>query len=228
MEYGFERQFLDFHYRSKHPYLIDFSNHAFYNKRLRPMKNVEDYNPIKFYQVDGTYSGQSNEAEANFVIQILENNINRFSNGEYPSVGVATFNITQRNLIISKISERKRFEKYSSFNQKILELEEKGFFVKNLENIQGDERDVIILSTTYGVNNENKFYKRFGQLNFKKGYRLLNVIITRAKYKVYMCTSIPQEEFLYREMLEVEGSNNRSAVFLHICILQAVGDSDGI
>ena len=55
MEYGFERQFLDFHYRSKHPYLIDFSNHAFYNKRLRPMKNVEDYNQIKYYQVDGNY-----------------------------------------------------------------------------------------------------------------------------------------------------------------------------
>lgn len=228
MEYGFEKQFLDFHYRSKHPFLIDFSNHAFYNKRLKPMKNVEDYNPIKFFQVNGTYSGQSNEAEANFVIQILENNINRFSNGEYPSVGVATFNITQRNLILSKINERKRFEKYSSFNQKILELEENGFFVKNLENIQGDERDIIILSTTYGVNHENKFYRRFGQLNFKKGYRLLNVIITRAKYKVYMCTSIPQEEFLnYKEMLEVEGSNNRSAVFFaYIAYCKAVSESD--
>lgn len=228
MEYGFEKQFLDFHYRSKHPYLIDFSNHAFYNKRLKPMKNLEDYNPIKFFQVNGTYSGQSNEAEANFVIQIIENNINRFSNGEYPSVGVATFNINQRNLILSKINERKRFEKYSSFNQKILELEENGFFVKNLENIQGDERDIIILSTTYGVNQENKFHKRFGQLNYKKGYRLLNVIITRAKYKVYMCTSIPQEEFLnYKEMLEFEGSNNRSAVFYaYIAYCKAVSESD--
>tara|TARA_B100000963_G_C22632381_1_gene675659 strand:- start:321 stop:4367 length:4047 start_codon:yes stop_codon:yes gene_type:complete len=228
MEYGFEKRFLDFHYRSKHPFLIDFSNHAFYNKRLKPMKNVEDYNPIKFFQVDGTYSGQSNESEANFVIEIIDKNINQFPDGEYPSVGVATFNITQRNLILSKINDRKRFEKFNSFNKKIIELEKKGFFVKNLENIQGDERDIIILSTTYGVNDENKFYKRFGQLNFKKGYRLLNVIITRAKYKIYMCTSIPQKEYLnYGQMLEVEGSNNRSAVFYaYIAYCKAVSESN--
>ena len=78
----------------------------------------------------------------------------------------------------------------------MMELETTGFFVKNLENIQGDERDVIILSTAYGNNNEGRFIQRFGPLNHAKGYRLLNVIVTRAKYKVYVCTSIPETVIL--------------------------------
>ena len=149
-ELKFNKRFLDFHYRSKHPYLIDFSNHAFYNQRLIPLPNNFEYTPIKHIQVNGTYSDHSNESEADAVLSILENNINKLPNGKYPSVGIATFNIAQRNLIKSRILERRKFEKYKEFNDKILELEEQGLFVKNLENIQGDERDVIILSTTYG------------------------------------------------------------------------------
>lgn len=213
-ELKFNKRFLDFHYRSKHPYLIDFSNYAFYNQRLIPLPNNFDYTPIKHIQVNGTYSDHSNEKEADAVLSILENNINKLPNGKYPSVGIATFNIAQRNLIKSRILERRKFEKYQEFNDKILELEEEGLFVKNLENIQGDERDVIILSTTYGVNQDGKFNQRFGPINHQKGYKLLNVIITRAKYKVYLCTSIPEKVYLdYKSYLVTEGSNNRRAVF---------------
>ena len=87
-------------------------------------------------------------------------------------------------------------------------------FIKNLENIQGDERDVIILSTTYGINADGKFAQRFGPMNHAKGYKLLNVIITRAKYKLYVCTSIPEEAFLsYKDLLLAGGGNNRRGVF---------------
>lgn len=227
-ELNFEKKHLDFHYRSRHPYLIDFSNHAFYNQRLKPLPNEFDYKPISYIPVNGTYSENSNDAEAETILSILDKNISRYPNGSYPSVGIATFNINQRNLILSKINERKKFEHFYEFNQKMTELEDNGFFVKNLENIQGDERDVIILSTTYGINKEGKFAHRFGSINQQKGYKLLNVIITRAKYKVYVCSSIPEEHFLgYKEFLTAEGSNNRRAVFFtYLAYAKAVSDQD--
>ena len=227
-ELNFEKKHLDFHYRSRHPYLIDFSNYAFYHQRLKPLPNSFEYTPIKYIQVNGTYSDHTNDVEAETILSIIDNNINRLPNGEYPSVGIATFNIHQRNLILSKISDRRKFPQFEDFNDKMLELEEGGFFVKNLENIQGDERDVIILSTTYGYNKDQKFAQRFGSINHQKGYKLLNVIITRAKYKVYVCSSIPEEVFLnYKEHLSVEGSNNRRAVFFaYLAYSKAVSEND--
>ena len=227
-ELSFEKKHLDFHYRSRHPYLIDFSNYAFYNQRLKPLPNGFDYSPIKYIQVNGTYSDHTNEVEAETVLSIIENNIDRLPNGEYPTVGIATFNIAQRNLIKSKLIERRKFDKYNKFNDKVLELEENGLFVKNLENIQGDERDVIILSTTYGYSKDGKFAQRFGPINHKKGYKLLNVIITRAKYKVYTCTSIPEEVFLdYKEVIISEGANNRRGVFYaYLAYSKAVSEND--
>lgn len=227
-ELGFEKKHLDFHYRSRHPYLIDYSNYAFYNQRLKPLPNSFEYIPINYVPVNGTYSDNSNDAEAETVLSIIDNNISRLPNGEYPTVGVATFNINQRNLILGKINERRKFEKNRDFNDKIIELEENGFFVKNLENIQGDERDVIILSTTYGINKEGKFAQRFGSINHQKGYKLLNVIITRAKYKVYVCSSIPEDVFLnYKEFLINEGSNNRrGALYAYLAYSKAVSEQD--
>lgn len=225
---GFDKMHLDFHYRSRHPFLIDFSNAAFYNQRLKPLPNTFEYTPITYINTNGTYSDTSNDTEAEAVIAILDKNISKLPNGEYPSVGVATFNITQRNLILSKINSRKKFPQYKSFNDKMTELEEQGFFVKNLENIQGDERDVIILSTTYGVNKEGKFNQRFGSINHQKGYKLLNVIITRAKFKIYVVTSIPEEVSLnYKEYLNAEGSNNRrAALFAYLAYAKAVSEND--
>lgn len=227
-ELNFQKKHLDFHYRSRHPFLIDFSNYAFYNQRLKPLPNNFDYVPIKYIQVNGTFSEHTNEAEAEMVLSIIDKNINRLPNGEYPTVGIATFNIAQRNLIKSKILERQKFAKYAEFNAKIQELEENGMFVKNLENIQGDERDVIILSTTYGKGKDGKFSQRFGPINHSKGYKLLNVIVTRAKYKVYCCSSIPETVFMnYKEYLTIEGSNNKRAVlYAYLAYCKAVSEAD--
>jgi superfamily I DNA and/or RNA helicase/transcription elongation GreA/GreB family factor/very-short-patch-repair endonuclease len=232
-ELNFQKKHLDFHYRSRHPFLIDFSNYAFYNQRLKPLPNNFDYVPIKYIQVNGTFSEHTNEAEAEMVLSIIDKNINRLPNGEYPTVGIATFNIAQRNLIKSKIEERKKFEKFSDFNEKIQELEfdnpkSKKSFIKNLENIQGDERDVIILSTTYGIGKDRKFAQRFGPINHSKGYKLLNVIITRAKFKVYCCSSIPEQVFMnYKEYLTTEGSNNKRAVlYAYLAYCKAVSESN--
>lgn len=227
-ELKFEKQYLDFHYRSRHPYLIDFSNYAFYNQRLKPLPTKFDYIPIKYIQVNGTFIDHVNEAEAEMVLAIIDKNIHKLPNGEYPSIGVATFNIAQRDLIQRKILERQNFSKYEKFNKKIQELQENGMFIKNLENIQGDERDVIILSTTYGVGKDGKFAQRFGPINHSNGYKLLNVIITRAKYKIYVCTSIPEQYiFDYRSYLITEGSNNKRAVFYaYLAYSKAISEKD--
>jgi very-short-patch-repair endonuclease len=232
-ELNFEKKHLDFHYRSRHPFLIDFSNYAFYNQRLKPLPNNFEYNPIKYVQVQGTFSEHTNEIEAEMILSILENNIQRLPGGEYPTVGIATFNIAQRNLIKSKILERQKFSKYETFNEKIQELglddpKSNKSFIKNLENIQGDETDIIILSTTYGLGRDGKFAQRFGPINHTKGYKLLNVIITRARYKVYVCTSIPEEVFLnYKEHLITEGANNKKAVFFaYLAYAKAISENN--
>lgn len=229
-ELNFQKKHLDFHYRSRHPFLIDFSNYAFYNQRLKPLPNNFDYVPIKYIQVNGTFSEHTNEAEAEMVLSIIDKNINRLPNGEYPTVGIATFNIAQRNLIKSKKLERQKFSKFEEFNAKIQELEEKGMFIKNLENIQGDERDVIILSTTYGIGKDRKFSERFGPINHSKGYKLLNVIITRAKFKLYCVSSIPEAKFMnYKDYLISDGSNTKSgkaSFFAYLAYCKAVSESN--
>lgn len=232
LEFGTEMNFssksLDFHYRSKHPDLIEFSNHAFYKQKLKALPQVLDYKAISYINVGGIFENRVNELEADMVLSILENNIKKDSKNKYPSVGIATFNITQRDLIKNKIVERQKQEKYKDFNNKILELEKEGLFVKNLENIQGDERDIIILSTTYGNNVDGSFAERFGPLNFEKGYKLLNVIVTRAKYKNFIVTSIPEERILnFKSYLVTQKSNNKKAVlYAYLAYSKAVSDGN--
>ena len=213
MENNYEKNHLDFHYRSRHPYLIDFSNHAFYNSRLKPLPTKSENKPIEFFQIDGIFDDHTNKEEADKVLEILES-ITPGKDGNYPSVGIATFNISQRNYIKRKIVLKASLPENEKFKEKILGLESAGLFIKNLENIQGDERDIIIISTTYGRKENGKFIQSFGPVNHTKGYKLLNVIITRAKEKIYICNSIPEEVFSnYKDALQQEGSNNRKAVF---------------
>jgi superfamily I DNA and/or RNA helicase/very-short-patch-repair endonuclease len=213
-ELNFEKQYLDFHYRSQHPSLIEFSNSSFYHNRLKPLPMKKDYIAIEYHQVNGTYSDHCNNEEARQILNFIEHKLLRNEDGEYPTIGIASFNIAQRNLIKRLIIERQCDSSYYEFNTKMDEIENNGFFIKNLENIQGDERDIIILSTTYGINEDGQFNQRFGPINHKKGYKLLNVIVTRAKQKVIVFTSVPEHIFLgYNDHLVTEGSNNRKGIF---------------
>jgi superfamily I DNA and/or RNA helicase len=213
--------YLEFHYRSRHPWLIDFSNAAFYGSRLIPMPAVKEYKPIHFKSVEGLYSEGINVPEADAVVDILANQIEPIDNGEMPSVGVATTNIAQRNLIWDRISKR-RFED-PEFSKKMASLNNNGFFVKNLENIQGDERDIIIMATTFGPDEEGNFRQNFGPLNQTDGYRLLNVIITRAKYQVYVCSSIPTPMFSnYKKLIEENGNNGRGIFYAYLAYALAI------
>ena len=95
---GFKNIYLDMHYRSKHPDLIEFSNHAFYNKRLVALPPKKEYNPIEFFQVNGTYANRTNRGEALKIVEYLKENVVVGN-----SVGIATFNLDQRNLILDEI-----------------------------------------------------------------------------------------------------------------------------
>ncbi|MBT3933768.1 MAG: hypothetical protein HOF35_05875, partial [Bacteroidetes bacterium] len=226
LEYGIdsspEMSFLDFHYRSRHPYLIDFSNAAFYGSRLNPMPARNAYRPIRLLQVNGIYEkSRTNPTEAKVVTNILFSHINPNSEGHYPSIGIATFNIDQRNLILEMIQDECLLDEQKS--NKYEKLKESGLFVKNLENIQGDERDIIILSTTFGLNTEGQFRQSFGPLNQEKGYKLLNVIITRAKYQAFVCTSIPPEYYnRYNEEIQVNGNKGKAIFYAYLAYAHSI------
>jgi superfamily I DNA and/or RNA helicase/very-short-patch-repair endonuclease len=220
--------FLDFHYRSRHPYLIDFSNAAFYGLRLVPMPEKEAYRPITLVQVNGTYeSTQTNQAEAEAIVKYIKKDFPVNEDGTYPSLGIATFNIQQRNLIKERLHEYSYSD--AGFRKK-LELigEKKELFVKNLENIQGDERDVIILSTTFGLNAEGRFRQSFGPLNTGKGHRLLNVIVTRAKDHVIVFTSIPETVFTtgYQDALPTNGNRGKAILYAYLDYCRTVSKGD--
>jgi very-short-patch-repair endonuclease len=216
----YKQSYLRVHYRSNHPALINFSNCAFYGKKLIPMPAKMEYRPINYIQVNGVYDDQVNYIEALRVIEILHHHIIPFEDGSYPSVGVATFNLYQRNLIIEEISKLRQSD--SSFDSKMVDLGS-SFFVKNLENIQGDERDVIILSTTFGRRVDGTFRQNFGPILQGKGYKLLNVIITRAKYKVIVVTSIPEEYVnSYTNLVAQKGNTGRGIFYAYLSYANSI------
>jgi very-short-patch-repair endonuclease/transcription elongation GreA/GreB family factor len=221
---NYKQSFLKVHYRSRHPHLIDFSNHAFYGKRLIPMPAKQEYKPIQFIEVNGLYEDQVNRDEARQVVDILLNHIKPFKNGKYPSVGVATFNLYQRNLILEEITKARQQKPES--DKKIADLGS-DLFVKNLENIQGDERDIIIISTTFGKKADGSFRQSFGPILQRNGYKLLNVIITRAKYKIYVCTSIPSEHYnSYSILLQQMKNNGRAIFYSYLAYAKSVSENN--
>jgi len=179
--------YLTYHYRSEHADLIAFSNAAFYGN-LKPMALNHIQQPFGFHAVNGLYGGQTNEQEASAVVKWLlavESN----DQDEFPSIGVATLNLKQRDLILKLLMRERRLS--DEANTKIARLEEAGLFIRNLENIQGDERDIIALSTTFGLNEEGLFSRHFGKLGTRAGYRLLNVLVTRARTHIHVFSSFP-------------------------------------
>lgn len=116
-----------------------------------------------------------------------------------PTIGVVTFNRKQAKLIEDRLEARA--EENDDFRNAFIEEQQRtedhedvGFFVKNVENVQGDERDLIIFSTTFGCNERSQFRRSFGVLGQQGGRRRLNVAITRAKQKIIVATSIPVRE----------------------------------
>jgi len=232
-EGSYKESFLEVHYRSKHPYLIDFSNAAFYGNRLTPMPTSEDYSvlsggtgiPMEFIEVNGLYTNYTNPTEATQIIDYLIEIARPHRGKSCPEVGVATFNMHQRNLILEMI--QKRAAEDSKASRQLQKLFMNGLFVKNLENIQGDERDILIISTTFGYKEDGSFIQNFGPINRKKGYRLLNVIITRAKQKLCVFTSIPSSYYEgYRKEISAKGNMGKGVFYAYLAYAKAVSQQD--
>lgn len=191
---------LQIHYRSRYESLIKFSNHAFYNGQLNvprkhPLTEIKRAQPLEVIRVDGEYSQQTNPDEAVQVVKTLTDYWQKPAS-KRPSIGVVTFNKKQAELIEEHIqryaNEDDEFNRaYLAESQRTENGEAMGFFVKNVENVQGDERDIMLFSTTFGRDASGAFYRRFGALGQKNGERRLNVAITRAKEKVILVTSMP-------------------------------------
>jgi len=199
-----EESYLDVHYRSRNSDLIQFSNDNFYGARLQAIPghphNRTQFAPLTLYKVNGTYDERTNAAEAVKVCQIVADLLKR---AEPPSIGIACFNIAQRDLIIEKLEDQAAADaefgkSFAAARDRRTRGSAQGLFVKNLENVQGDERDHIIISTTYGPDPKGRFYRRFGPLGRSGGGRRLNVLVTRARDEVHLVTSIP--EAIYRNV----------------------------
>lgn len=186
---NFEKKNLLYHYRSKNESLIAFSNSRFYENSLYTFPSSDEVeSKVKYINVNGVYdSGRSstNKEEANAIISNLKERVKNNPNNY--SFGIITFSIHQMNLIEDLLEEEldkdKEFlEAYSSLKESI--------FVKNLENVQGDERDIIYLSICYGRNKNGRFIQNFGPINNAGGYRRLNVAITRSRVEMFVYSSI--------------------------------------
>jgi very-short-patch-repair endonuclease len=180
---------LKWHYRSAHESLISFSNVSFYDGDLLTFPSVEPLSVrlgLTFEHVeDGIYEGKGlNLAEArrvaSAVVDFARAQVEaERAGGHAQSLGVGTFNLRQQLAILDVLEERRREE--PAIEPFFDRSRPEPFFVKNLENIQGDERDVIFLSVTYAKGRDGRLRQHFGPLNGENGWRRLNVLTTRAR-----------------------------------------------
>lgn len=187
---------LNWHYRSRYESLIQFSNQKYYKGGLFtfPAPVAKD-TAVKLHVVEGVYDKgdtrtNSNEAKAivEFIIQHLQSQLGQ----ENPlTLGVVTFNMTQQKLIEDLLdNELANHPELETLSKSGIEP----LFVKNLENVQGDERDIIVFSITYAKDQDGRLSMNFGALNRQGGQRRLNVAITRARQGLHVFSALSPEE----------------------------------
>jgi len=183
---SYQRGRLRWHYRSEHESLIAFSNHHFYNDELIvfPAPQTQAHGVHLNYVENATYFKGRNLKEAEAIAAAVKAH---FKNTPHLSLGVATFNSQQQELIAELLDSWRE--------ARTSEESAEPFFIKNLENVQGDERDVIFVSSTYGPDPETgRVFQRFGPISRDMGWRRLNVIFSRAKKRLELFTSMRSSE----------------------------------
>src|SRR5690606_30344504 len=182
------------HYRSKHESLIAFSNVNYYENKLFTFPSSDDLNrKVKYHYIKGFYDKgktRTNKFEADEIVKYIQSHYNNPQKRKL-SVGVVTFSQTQQNLIEDKLQNLfmsdPKLEEYTNESDEPL-------FVKNLENVQGDERDIILFSVCYAPDEEGKMSMNFGPLNRDGGWRRLNVAITRARYEMHLFSTLHADQ----------------------------------
>ncbi len=183
-------KYLLWHYRSKHESLIAFSNSEYYDNKLMTFPSPDNIeSKVRMVNINGYYDkgkSRQNRAEAQAVVDEIER---RLRNDELrkKSIGVVTFSIVQQALIEDLLSDL--FIAHPELETLALECEEP-LFIKNLENVQGDERDVILFSVGYGPDAAGRVSMNFGPLNRAGGERRLNVAVSRARYEMIIYSTL--------------------------------------
>ena len=182
---GLSSRMLKWHYRSRDPSLISVSNHEFYESSLvlppSPLQKDPAYG-LCFTRVDGIYDKggkRDNRKEAEAIVERVGQHAR---SAPSQSLGVVTFSFAQRNLITLLMDERRRHD--ATLDAFLREGQAEDLFVKNIENVQGDERDVILVSVGYGPTVPGgRPGMSFGPVNGDGGERRLNVLFTRARIR---------------------------------------------
>jgi very-short-patch-repair endonuclease len=185
---------LRWHYRSRHHSLIAFSNNEFYQRDLIIFPSAYHDDPslgVKHHFIpDGVFENSRNPREAAVVVEAVLDHMRKHPD---ESLGVVTLNFEQRELVEELLDRRLRDDPAAIAYQENMTGGQESLFVKNLENVQGDERDVIFISTTYGADARGNQYQRFGPINGPSGHRRLNVLFTRSKKRTVVFSSLDPE-----------------------------------
>lgn len=188
------------HYRSKTPELIAFSNHYFYKNSLQFLPDrlalSHQYPVMQYEKLDGVWENNTNLAEAHRVVELV---VTISKEKPHKEIGIITFNAPQQLLILDLLEEI-----FANEQRNIPET----IFVKNIENVQGDESDVIIFSIAYAPDSKGHVNAQFGSLNLAGGENRLNVAVSRARERIILVTS------LWPEQLHVENSLNEGPKLL--------------
>ena len=182
---------LRWHYRSRHEALIAFSNAAFYEGRLVtfPSRNSDGPNVgVELFWDEGTYRRGTSRDNPDEAMRVAERVIHHYDTRPGLSLGVVAFSEAQATAIEAAVSRAR--QRRPDLDRLFTEDRLRGFFVKNLESVQGDERDVVILSIGYGPDESGQLTMNFGPLSRPGGWRRLNVAVTRARYRTEVVSSI--------------------------------------
>lgn len=178
-------KYLKWHYRSRHESLIQVSNSFFYDNRLQvfPSAYARDPNKgLQFKHIPSTVydrgRGSCNKLEAKYIVDLA---CQHYQESPDISLGIGAFSVKQQEAILNELEIKLRSN--PELQPHFVKDKIEHFFVKNLETIQGDERDVIIISIGYGFDQNHQLHMNFGPLNQEGGDRRLNVLITRARQK---------------------------------------------
>ncbi|GAB5514333.1 DUF4011 domain-containing protein [Rhodopirellula baltica] len=182
---------LRWHYRSKHESLIRFSNCRFYDDDLvvfpSPSGDTESFGIRHVFVENATCKAGQNQQEAAAVVEQI---VNHAMTRPSESLGVGTFNKKQSDLVSELLERRCKDDSAAAIAIERLRQMEEELFVKNLENLQGDERDVIFVCYTYGKDPaSDRLMQRFGPINSEQGWRRLNVLITRSRHRMVVFSS---------------------------------------
>jgi len=196
---GIPTQQLDWHYRSRDEALIAFSNWHYYGGRLVtfPAPRTQS-KAVQLHAIKGVYArgqGRTNEVEARAIVRFVVGRLEewlRLPEDARQTLGVITFNGEQQKLILDLLDEERR--RNPELEWFFAEAREEPLIVKNLENIQGDERDIMLFSITFGPDAAGKLSMAFGALNSEGGEKRLNVAITRARRELHVFSSLHADD----------------------------------